>query len=58
VDTFNGNASETPGVIGRIGLHAWQLAFTHPLSGETLSFMAPQPVVFSAAIGKLRVSQI
>ncbi len=30
----------------RLMLHAWKLAFTHPITGEELSFEAPVPEVF------------
>ena len=32
--------------IKRLGLHAYQLALTHPLTGKKLSFKAPMPKVF------------
>jgi 23S rRNA pseudouridine1911/1915/1917 synthase len=31
-------------------LHAWQLAFSHPVSGEKLSFCAPPPADFQAIL--------
>lgn len=34
--------------LGRLGLHAKLLGFTHPTSGERLTFEAPIPVVFRA----------
>ncbi len=36
----------------RLMLHAWSLAFTHPMSGERMQFEAPVPEVFTAALNK------
>lgn len=33
--------------VERLMLHAWSLQFTHPLTQETLSFIAPIPQIFS-----------
>lgn len=33
--------------IGRLGLHAWVLAFAHPITGEQLRFETPIPTRFS-----------
>lgn len=35
--------------IGRQALHAWELRFTHPRSGELMRFRAPLPADFRAA---------
>lgn len=35
-------------------LHAWRLAFTHPVTGEALAFEAPPPVDYVAAVEALR----
>jgi len=35
-------------------LHAFQLAFTHPRTGQRLSFQAPQPADFKDALAALR----
>jgi 23S rRNA pseudouridine1911/1915/1917 synthase len=40
--------------IGRQALHAWRLAFAHPRTGERLSFEAPVPADFEAALRVLR----
>jgi hypothetical protein len=40
--------------IERLGLHAWSLAFDHPVTGERLRLQAPYPADFSAALDKLR----
>jgi 23S rRNA-/tRNA-specific pseudouridylate synthase len=53
-DTLYGSPTEAPNVIARLGLHARQLTFTHPLSGEPLVFTAPVPVDFMAAVDQLR----
>ncbi|MBN2982009.1 MULTISPECIES: RluA family pseudouridine synthase [Cohnella] len=36
-------------ILGRLGLHAKLLAFTHPVSGRTMSFEAPVPSSFLRA---------
>ncbi len=46
-------ASSSP-ILGRSGLHAWALAFQHPVRGERLSFQAPYPEDFGAALQQLR----
>jgi 23S rRNA pseudouridine1911/1915/1917 synthase len=38
----------------RVMLHAWQLAFIHPRTGERLEFEAPRPVDFEDFIRSLR----
>jgi 23S rRNA pseudouridine1911/1915/1917 synthase len=43
-DTMYGNVSENP--IGRLALHARQLGFTHPGTGEKLTCTVPIPEVF------------
>jgi 23S rRNA pseudouridine1911/1915/1917 synthase len=35
-------------------LHAWRLAFAHPVTGEALAFEAPPPVDYVAAVEALR----
>jgi 23S rRNA pseudouridine1911/1915/1917 synthase len=40
--------------IGRQALHAWRLAFEHPRSGRWVSFEAPLPRDFGAALAVLR----
>lgn len=35
-------------------LHAWKLTFTHPVSGERVTFEAPLPADFRALLGELR----
>lgn len=37
--------------IGRLGLHAWRLAFNHPISGKPLSFESRPPASFHKAVG-------
>lgn len=36
--------------IGRLGLHAWRLAFEHPISNESMQFDAPIPKLFLSAV--------
>lgn len=43
-------------LLGRLGLHAWSLAFEHPRSGERLQFNAPYPHDLEAALRHLRSS--
>lgn len=40
--------------IPRLMLHAYSLAFTHPTTGERLTFCAPLPAAFEETIQKLR----
>jgi 23S rRNA pseudouridine1911/1915/1917 synthase len=41
-------------LVGRQFLHAWRLAFRHPISGEELSFEAPLPEELEAALAFLK----
>lgn len=41
-------------LLGRQGLHAWSLSFTHPTSGEIRQFEASYPKDFAATIRQLR----
>jgi tRNA pseudouridine32 synthase/23S rRNA pseudouridine746 synthase len=41
-------------LLARPGLHAWQLSFTHPASGERLTFNAPYPKDLNGALRQLR----
>ncbi len=43
-DTMYGKGRENP--LGRLGLHARQLGFVHPRTGETLTFAVPMPDAF------------
>ncbi|KGX91084.1 RNA pseudouridylate synthase [Pontibacillus halophilus JSM 076056 = DSM 19796] len=36
--------------IGRLGLHAKELAFTHPITGKTISYQSDIPTVFKSRI--------
>ena len=38
----------------RLMLHAWRLSFTHPRTGERLSFCAEPPEAFARTVEKLR----
>lgn len=40
------------GPIGRLGLHARVLAFTHPFTGETRRFESPEPAAFLRLVQK------
>ena len=44
--------AEAARMLGRQALHAHTLAFTHPTTGERMSFTAPVPVDFTAAMGR------
>ncbi len=41
---------------GRQALHAFRLAFTHPLTGKPLTFEAPIPADFAGLVTRLRTS--
>ncbi len=49
-----GRVAEAQAALGRQALHAWKLAFDHPVSGERLAFEAPIPADFSRALAVLR----
>jgi 23S rRNA pseudouridine955/2504/2580 synthase/23S rRNA pseudouridine1911/1915/1917 synthase len=51
---YRGGRAEEPALLGRLGLHAWSLAFVHPLSGEQVSFNAPYPQDFQTALKRLK----
>lgn len=38
-------------------LHAWKLAFAHPVSGESMSFVAPLPADFDRVLKALQVDR-
>jgi RluA family pseudouridine synthase len=40
-------------LIARPALHAWSLTLTHPLTNERLTFSAPYPADFAAALARL-----
>jgi len=42
--------------LGRQGLHAWKLAFAHPVTGARVSCQAPLPVDLRAALRELGLS--
>ncbi len=44
--------------LGRQALHAWRLAFDHPVSGKRVAFEAPIPEDLAAAIALLRDARI
>jgi 23S rRNA pseudouridine1911/1915/1917 synthase len=46
-DPIYGRANTTPGLPGRLMLHAWKLSFLHPITGQRCSFQAPIPAEFS-----------
>ena len=41
--------------IPRLMLHAYSLAFTHPATGERMSFCAPLPTEFEETLKKLSI---
>ena len=51
---YRGNKAGEPALLGRLGLHAWSLAFAHPSSGERVSFIAPYPKDFQRTLQQLR----
>jgi 23S rRNA pseudouridine1911/1915/1917 synthase len=42
---------------GRHFLHAWRIAFTHPITGERMSFEAPLPRELDAVLARLRANR-
>jgi 23S rRNA pseudouridine1911/1915/1917 synthase len=50
-DTLYG-AQETLG-LGRVFLHSWRLAFTHPVTGQLLRFTCPLPAELIRALGEV-----
>ncbi len=51
-DDVYGRKKREFGLNGQL-LHAYRLEFTHPNSGERLTFTAPLPDYFSAVLKKL-----
>ncbi|MCX6866102.1 MAG: RluA family pseudouridine synthase [Verrucomicrobia bacterium] len=45
-DPIYGKPSKTAELTGRLMLHAWRLAFDHPITGRHLQFEAPIPLEF------------
>ncbi|MFQ6672832.1 MAG: RluA family pseudouridine synthase, partial [Candidatus Tectimicrobiota bacterium] len=43
-------------LITRQALHAWRLAFAHPVDGSPMAFEAPVPEDFEHALDRLRSS--
>jgi len=41
-------------ILQRVSLHAYQLAFTHPSSGERVDYLAPPPKDFRSAVRQLQ----
>jgi 23S rRNA pseudouridine1911/1915/1917 synthase len=41
-------------LLARLGLHAWALSFTHPLTGRGVRFEAPYPKDLAAVLRQLR----
>ena len=50
-DTLYGGGTE---LIGRQALHAYHIEFTHPMTGERVSFDAPLPADFISAINSIQ----
>ena len=46
-DPIYGKPSKTAALTGRLMLHAWRLAFNHPVTGRRHQFEAPIPLEFS-----------
>ncbi len=46
-DPIYGKPSKTAALAGRLMLHAWRLAFNHPVTGRRLQFEAPIPAEFT-----------
>lgn len=43
-----------PTPIARVALHAYQLSFSHPITGETLTFQVDPPIDFQSALSSLK----
>jgi 23S rRNA pseudouridine1911/1915/1917 synthase len=52
-DVYGGKPA---GGLARQGLHAWRLAFTHPVTGAPLVFNSPLPLDIAAALAVLGLS--
>jgi 23S rRNA pseudouridine1911/1915/1917 synthase len=50
VGDFKYGSVEDP--LGRLGLHAFRLAFRHPVTGEPLKFETPFPQAFTFLMNK------
>lgn len=48
--------AEAEALLGRQALHAWKLSFPHPVTEKPLTFEAPLPPDFTAALTRLRQS--
>jgi 23S rRNA pseudouridine1911/1915/1917 synthase len=53
-DSQYGSPKKTDPPIGRQALHAYRLRFSHPITGERLSFEAPLPEDMQGALDFLR----
>jgi 23S rRNA pseudouridine1911/1915/1917 synthase len=51
-DPIYGKTSSISAQTGRLMLHAWRLAFDHPVTGRHLQFEAPVPPEFASWIGE------
>lgn len=50
---YGPKAAQRPEIIGRQALHAWRLAFAHPMTGRALAIEADWPADFCSAIERL-----
>jgi 23S rRNA pseudouridine1911/1915/1917 synthase len=53
-DPIYGKPSKNPSLPDRLMLHAWRLAFEHPITGKRHSFEAPIPAEFAPWVEKAR----
>jgi 23S rRNA pseudouridine1911/1915/1917 synthase len=51
---YGGKAGEFEEIVARQMLHAYRLAFVHPLDGEEMDFTAPLPADMEALLERLR----
>jgi RluA family pseudouridine synthase len=51
---YRGDLEEERPILGRVGLHAFRLGLTHPVTGEPAQFEAPYPKDFGATLNQLR----
>ncbi len=48
--------ARSPAVIARLALHAYQLEFLHPFTGQQMRLTAPYPADFQHALEKLSLA--
>ncbi len=54
---YGGEEAFANGIAKRLHLHAWQLHFTHPASGEKVAYIAPLPDMMKQTLETLALSE-